>query len=217
MEFISKTVGPDYEISLIDTSKDKSKVIAIVNGHISGRKKGEGISALVAKSIEEKEYEHSDYIINRTTYTDKGKALRTSMYFIKDEDEELLGILKINFDDSRYKGVSEKLMSLCHPDNYYTDNEEALDRTENGKSFGLLKEERISSKHSLDRMIDTVLSQSVIPVDRLNQEEKINIVEQLDDMGAFLLKGAVQTVADRLDSSVPSIYRYLNIVKKSET
>lgn len=213
MEFISKTIGPDYEVTLIDTSGETSKVIAIVNGHISGRKVGQGISALVEKSIEDEEYKHSDYIINRTSYSKTGKALRTSMYFIKDDEDNLVGILKINFDDSRFSNISESVLSLCHPDSYFTDNEDLDDQTKDAGSFSIVKEEKASSTSPLERLIDSVLSQVVIPVDRLNQEEKLQIIQALDERGAFMFKGAVSEVADRLDSSIPSIYRYLNMVR----
>ena len=48
-----------------------------------------------------------------------------------------------------------------------------------------------------------------VDVDRLNQDEKMEIMEILDRKGVFLLKGSVSFVAKELHSSEASIYRYL--------
>ena len=46
-------------------------------------------------------------------------------------------------------------------------------------------------------------------VDRLTQEEKMEIMDILNRKGVFLLKGSVSHVAQALHSSEASIYRYL--------
>ena len=40
-------------------------------------------------------------------------------------------------------------------------------------------------------------------------EEKIRVVKYLQDKGTFKVKGAIALVADKLDVSEPTIYRYL--------
>ena len=55
MSFISKAIGPDFEISLIDTKDGKNRIIAMEYGNISGRHVGEEISPLLKKSIENKD------------------------------------------------------------------------------------------------------------------------------------------------------------------
>ena len=49
---------------------------------------------------------------------------------------------------------------------------------------------------------------------KLSQKEKVDIVSRLNDMGTFYMKGAVAAVADQIGSSIPTIYRYLNTLKK---
>ncbi len=49
-----------------------------------------------------------------------------------------------------------------------------------------------------------------ISSDRLTTDEKINIVEKMNERGAFLLKGAVKDAAEVLDCSQATIYRYLS-------
>ena len=48
-----------------------------------------------------------------------------------------------------------------------------------------------------------------VPVERLTQDEKMEIMATLNRKGVFLLKGSVSYVAKELHSSEASIYRYL--------
>ena len=58
-------------------------------------------------------------------------------------------------------------------------------------------------------IVSSVVSHYPVPVDRLTQNEKLEIMELLNRKGVFLLKGSVSYVAKELHSSEASIYRYL--------
>ena len=64
-------------------------------------------------------------------------------------------------------------------------------------------------------MLHSALESSGVPVDRLTQEEKMKVVEQLNNKGVFLLKGAVSEVARQMASSEATIYRYLSKLNKT--
>lgn len=216
MSFISKAIGPDFEISLIDTKDGKNRIIAMEYGNISGRHVGEEISPLLKKSIENKEYETTDYIANRTTYAKSGKPLRTSIFFIKDEDNNLEGIMCINFDDSRYEELGKKIMFLCHPD-YYTEHRitrqsDSSDINGDYKDVG----ESMTIEETIESIVDNELNEVLIPVERLTQDEKIQIVKNLDNKGVFMMKGSVGIFSKKLDVSQASVYRYINIARGEE-
>lgn len=216
MSFISKAIGPDFEISLIDTKDGKNRIIAMEYGNISGRHVGEEISPLLKKSIENKEYETTDYIANRTTYAKSGKPLRTSVFFIKDEDNNLEGIMCINFDDSRYEELGKKIMFLCHPD-YYTEHRitrqsDSSDINGDYKDVG----ESMTIEETIESIVDNELNEVLIPVERLTQDEKIQIVKHLDNKGVFMMKGSVGIFSKKLDVSQASVYRYINIARGEE-
>ena len=56
---------------------------------------------------------------------------------------------------------------------------------------------------------DDIWFQFMYEVDRLTQDEKMEIMDILNRKGVFLLKGSVSHVAQTLHSSEASIYRYL--------
>lgn len=59
-----------------------------------------------------------------------------------------------------------------------------------------------------------VCPQIELRIDTLSQKEKLEIVEGLDELGTFLVKGAIVYAAESLNVSVPTLYRYLNTIRK---
>ena len=55
VEFIGLTIGPDYELALYDLRNDDKSVIAIANGHITGRSVGAPLTDAALKAIQQKE------------------------------------------------------------------------------------------------------------------------------------------------------------------
>ena len=127
----------------------------------------------------------------------KGR-LRSSTMFIKD-GSELIGMLCINFDAAKYSRMAQELLSLCGA------------HQEPGPSVGV--ENFVSSLPDAVQAAITDVTGSALPPDRLTIDEKIRIVEDLQQAGIFYMKGAVSEVAAQLGSSEATIYRYLSKLK----
>lgn len=214
VRFLSEALGPDYEIVLQEVGPEHSGIIAIANGDISGRTVGSPLTGTALRFIMQRRYEREDYALNYTGKLENGKTLRSSTMFIKDEGE-LVGLLCINFDDSRYHELSEQLLKLIHPDDFvmshysYAQEEpsrRAMYSAENTERFqndveGLMQE-----------IYDEVCPKAAGK--DLSQDDRQRIVAQLYERGMFQLKGAVPFAMEKLQCSQASIYRYLNKVKK---
>ena len=69
----------------------------------------------------------------------------------------------------------------------------------------------------IDEMVDKYMKEalnemgipSYVLVERLKVDEKIRVVKYLQERGTFKVKGAIALVAEKLDVSEPTIYRYL--------
>lgn len=217
-EFLGYALGPDYEVALHDlTNKDKS-IIAIANNHISGREIGAPLTNMALSILRDRSYERSDYSLQYHGVSVNGKDLRSNTFFIK-QDGRLIGMLCINFDDSRYREVSERVLSLCHPDRFISsvlfpeqptlpDTPKAVPAPESFRnSADAVASDAISRE--LDHM-------GVVP-ERLTSEERLKVITSLEASGIFLLKGAVKSVAASLHCSQASVYRYLSQVKNGGT
>lgn len=67
---------------------------------------------------------------------------------------------------------------------------------------------------ALDRLIDTVEAELGSPLPALSREDKQRAVRLLDERGAFILRRAVEDVADAMGVSRITIYNYLNAIHR---
>ncbi|MGE4277618.1 MAG: transcriptional regulator [Lawsonibacter sp.] len=211
VEFLGRILGPDYEIALHDLSCKQPSIVAITNGHVSGRSIGAPLTNVAMQLIAEKAYLIQDWKLNYRGLAANGKVLRCSTLFLKDERGALIGLLCINFDDSRYRDLSEKVFSLCHPDEYAAKNI-AISATESVEQETFYN--NISA--ATEDAFLAVTSNANIPTDRLTQAEKLEIIQLLDKKGVFMLKGAIPMVANRLSCSQASVYRYLSKIHQEK-
>lgn len=67
---------------------------------------------------------------------------------------------------------------------------------------------------ALDRLIDGVESELGGPLPSLSREDKQKAVRLLDERGAFILRRAVEDVADAMGVSRITVYNYLNAIHR---
>lgn len=197
--FLGAALGRNVEVVLQDcreTSPDK-RIVAIANGHVSGRVIGGSLTDYALRCIHEGVWKGADSETNYTARTSEGKILRSSTYFIKDNGT-LIGMLCINVDTSAYQKLSADILRLIDLD--FAPAQEAQARENLNNSFRDISREAIAETfHSYD-----------VDLKKLEQNERIRYLETLQNKGAFLLKGAVPEAATLLNCSEASVYRYLS-------
>ncbi len=67
---------------------------------------------------------------------------------------------------------------------------------------------------ALDRLIDAVEAELGGPLPQLSREDKQKAVRLLDERGAFILRRAVEDVADAMGVSRITVYNYLNAIHR---
>ena len=208
VDFLGHVLGPDYEIALHELEDDSNRIIAIANGELTGRHIGSPLSNKMLEFVAGNLYETQNYVLNFESVSATGKTMCSNSMFIKGRHGELSGLLCINFDDSRYRAISDHILKLCHPDLFVTD---VLPQP--GSNDPVETPVRSGYPTSIAGATASIVSQVVanypVEVDRLTQDEKMEIMDILNRKGVFLLKGSVSHVAQTLHSSEASIYRYL--------
>ena len=220
MDLLEAHFGPDVEFVLHDLTLDyEHTIVDIRNGHITGREIGGTGDILGLEYIRNASEDNGTYY-NFIEYTKEGKTLRSSTMFIK-HNSKLVGMLCINFDDSRYLAASENVLRLCHPD-IFIDDHIAPQQAEPGDPFPRAVPATTESFHnSIDAVAGDAVGRELIRLgvtaDRLTPDERMQIIASLENGGIFLLKGAVKDVADALHCSQASVYRYLSQIKKDDS
>lgn len=194
--FLGVALGDHCEVALLDCRA--SCIVAIANGHISGRSVGAPTTDLAERIIEAETWRNVDFLANYSGLSENKKGLRSSTYFIK-RDGELLGMLCVNVDTSEYQLISELAMKLggIQPDR---DEHAAVQET---------------FKDSVSNLVHQVLHEiygEQLP-ETYSAEERRMILRLLHQRQIFQMKGAVSLVAEVLGCSEPTIYRGLRDCK----
>ncbi len=202
VEGLALTFGKNCEAVLHDIKNPQNSIIAITNGHVSGRTLGGPMSEYGLAVLKKADFEKS--IINYMKKTPDGRVLKSSLMYIKDENGEVIGFLCINYDISELLIANNILSSLVDisEDGLYDNSQE--------ESFGSSIYDVLSN--IVNKTLDTIGK----PVAFMSKEEKVNIVEILDNKGVFLVKGAVDYIAKVLCVSRYTIYNYLDEIRINE-
>jgi predicted transcriptional regulator YheO len=201
VEGIAKTFGDNCEVVLHDFSNYSSTIVSICNEHVTGRGRGAPITNLGLKILKEAQ-EGRDLILNYKNKITNGKLIKSSSILIRDEQNKVIGCLCINYDMTQLSLVESFLQG-------FTQISEVETVTREEETFP------ISVTELMDQMIEEGIKDIGKSIPLMSKEEKIRFVTILDHMGLFLIKGAVQEIAEQLDVSKYTIYNYIE--KKEES
>ena len=195
---IAAQFGPGCEIVVHDLSeKDlEHTIVAIENGHISGRSIGDGPSHIVLESLQNRDKELKDKLSYLTRSND-GKILKSSTIYIRDEKGEVIGILGINFDISLLSVVDQHIRLFID-----TERSDATPESITPSVSDLLND-----------LIEQALKKVGKPVSMMTKEDKMSAVKFLNDSGAFLITKSGPKVCSILNISKYTLYSYLDEIK----
>ena len=192
---IALQFGPNCEVVIHEIS-DKSaysSIVAIENGHVSGRKIGDGPSHVVLEQIGHDDDQVSDQLCYLTRTKD-GKTLKSSSVYIHDEHGKVAAILGINYDISSLLMVEDAVHELI----------DTKDKTQG-------EPEKIVNVNDL---LDELIAQSVAlvgkPVALMNKEDKMRAIGFLSQNGAFLVTKSGDKIAKYFGISKYTLYSYID-------
>lgn len=202
-DFLGEVLGSNTEIILHDLTNYEESIVHIINGHISDRKIGDPVTDLVLEFIASESKGNKQFISNYNSKTIEGRLLYSSTYFIRDDNNEIVGALCLNSDYHEVKKSLSFLTSLLP--NYVDDKILSINN---------IKENLNTNPQELTlNKIDAIINEFDVVPNRMTTEEKTNVIAALNDCGVFNIRGSVQEVATKLQMSEPSIYRYIKKIK----
>ena len=190
---IAAQFGSDCEVVVHDQSRHPDhSIVHIVNGHVSGRKVGDGASTVVLEQMESNDPEPKDHLCYLTKTPD-GKILKSSTVYIRNGKGRVSAILSINYDISRLlmvEGALRELVTTQEP----TQSEP----------------EKIVNVNDL---LEDLIQQSVAlvgkPVALMTKDDKINAIQFLNSTGAFLITKSGDKVSKYFGISKYTLYSYI--------
>lgn len=193
---IAQLFGNNCEVTVHDLAANyDSTIVAIENGHVTGRHVGDGSSEVVLQAIAGKGSNTEDQY-GYLARTKAGRMIKSSSVFIKDEDGIPIGLFGINFD------ITDLLMA-----------QRAIDAAVNVEKPG--EEEEISAittnvSDLLDKLIEEADDFVGKPIAMMNKDDKTKAVQYLNERGAFLIKKAGDKISKHYDISKYTLYNYMD-------
>ena len=178
-----------HEISERSTSHS---IVALENGHVSGRKLGDGPSQVVLEQLGKDEGCPEDHLCYLTRTPD-GKLLKSTSVYIPDEEGKVAAIFGVNLD------VSTLVMA---------------ERTLNALTSTVDKEETRLTNNVNDQLDDLIdQSDRLIgkPAALMTKEEKVRAIRFLNDHGALLITKSGDKIATHFGISKYTLYSYLDV------
>lgn len=209
VNFLGQAMGSNCEVVLHDLTNPENSIIAIANGHVSGRKLGGPTTDLVLKVMKEGLEGEKSFIANYNARIKNNGICRSSSFFIRDESNKIVGVLCVNLDISKFVEAKKLLDNLIS-----CETQPCLSVKSTADVIDVFEDLHSSIEDVLTAIIDNVLNKYEVTPDRLSLDEKIDVVRRLNENGLFLLKGGLNELAKRMQVSEPTIYRYLNKLKE---
>ena len=198
LEQIAKAIaaqfGSNCEVVVHDLSRHPDhSIVEIVNGHVTGRKVGDGASNVVLERMEHQNQEAQDHL-SYLTRTPDGKVLKSSTIYIQNSRGKVTAILAINFDISALMmaaGAVRDFISVQEPQP--------------------AEPEKIVN---INDVLEELIQQSVAlvgkPAALMNKEDKMRAIGFLSQSGAFLVTKSGDKIAKYFGISKYTLYSYID-------
>lgn len=191
--------GSSCEIAIHDLkTKDLEKsIVYIENGHISNRQIGDGPSGIVLETLQSDPSTVHDKL-SYLTKTEDGRILKSSTFYIRDDDGSISYIFSLNYDITAFTAASTAIQSLIATKDKLPD---------------LTGDSPRQITHNVNELLDLLIEQAVAkvgkPVAMMNKDDKVAVVQYLDHAGAFLITKSGDKVSSYLGISKFTLYSYM--------
>lgn len=185
---IAEMFGSNCETVINDLTDPLHPVLAIYNGHVSGRSVG---STQDVTGVEQDLHLDTD-VVNLLAVTPSGQQTKSSTFSIKGEDYHYG--FGINYDFTPLAYVNRVLLDLMHTE---VDFHSALYKPRDT---------------GIGELFDAAVLRVGKPAREMNKADRIRVIEHLKEMDAFSYRRAVPYVATHLGVSRYTIYKYLDEV-----
>lgn len=195
---IARQFGSNCEVVVHDLYPEdpEHSIVALENGHVTGRRLGDGPSHVVWEALKADPRTLEDRLAYLTR-TEDGKILKSSTIFIRDESDKVIGVFGINYDITLMKAMEDQLRLFTS--------------TDTGA------EEPQTIIHNVNDLLEELIKQSVKlvgkPAALMNKEDKVKAIRFLNDSGAFLITKSGQRVCNFFGISKYTLYSYIDEAK----
>ena len=190
---VGEMFAPDLEAIVHDLRQPDSSIIAITNGHVTGRKVGDATSDLGRRRLRG---EVPDRIVNYQNESPLGEPMRSSTLAIRGREGQLLGSISFNFRLTAFQDFAKFMATFV--------TGQAYDFLESKEQFFFK-----TPKEEIREVYRQFLVQKGLQGRSLSKDQKRDVVQHFYEQGHFNKRGIVTEIADMLKLTRATVDRYL--------
>lgn len=198
---IADTFGDHCEVILHDFSIPQNSVVYTRNNVVTNRQVGQSFTEYFVKEVLLSRKFRDDVSANYIMKGAQGQTIKSSTVLIRDDGGKVIGSLCVNLDITYMKDLMDQFISMMGI-------EEPTEKTE----------EEVAVLPNIQEMVDDIIEHTIGDqnMEELSRDQKIDLVRFMDDKGLFLIKGAADKVAERMNISKVTVYSYLDEIRKNK-
>ena len=200
MRAIATAAGPSVEVVLHNLDGADvdlgHTIMAIENGHVTGRSVGGPSTSLALDVMKDRQKNHD--VFGYRAVTADGRELRCSSVYFHNAAGDIIASFCLNVDLTPIQQARNMLQALLP---LPTADEE---REQPNEHFG---SDMVSV---MDQMIAAAIAEIGRPVAQMSRDDKIAVLEKLDQRGVTQMRKSIETIAKRLQISRVTAYAYLD-------
>jgi predicted transcriptional regulator YheO len=187
---IERLFAPHCEVVVHDFS-DLEHSIVHVAGSLSGRTVGGAATDLLLRQLRGGATDED--LHGYHTQLPNGRNLKSSTMFLRDAHGAAYGAFCVNFDISAFVGAQKMLAAL-------------IDTRGAGEVSEALTDD-------INQTIGSIITETIGSMGKagpfLSRDDKVALIERLDQRGVFQVKKAIPILAEQLGCSKATLYNYL--------
>lgn len=198
---IADTFGDHCEVILHDFSIPQNSVVYTRNNVVTNRQVGQSFTEYFVKEVLLSRKFRDDVSANYIMKGTQGQTIKSSTVLIRDDGGKVIGSLCVNLDITYMKDLMDQFISMMGI-------EEPTEETE----------EEVAVLPNIQEIVDDIIEHTIGDqnMEELSRDQKIDLVRFMDDKGLFLIKGAADKVAERMNISKVTVYSYLDEIRKNK-
>lgn len=198
MRALATAAGPSVEVVLHNLDGADvdlgHTIMAIENGHVTGRAMGGPSTNLALDVMKDRQKDHDAF--GYRGLTSDGRELRCSSVYFHNAAGDIIASLCINVDLSPLQHARDMLEALLPVASAAGESPQ--------EHFGT---DMVSV---MDQMIAEAIGEIGRPVAQMTRDDKIAVLENLDQRGVTQMRKSIETIAQRLHISRVTAYSYLD-------
>lgn len=189
---VAATFGPYCEVVLHDLTRPDHSIVAIGNGHVTGRQPGDALPDADLYKLAAQN-PNQDMIVGYRSHTADGRPLRCTTVFFRDDEGQPYAALGINYDLSLVRSLHEQTSFLLDDSRLQKDGPIA-----SGAVRNLVRD-----------LMEEAIRGTGKAASQLDRDDRIQVARHLEERGAFVIRGSVSTAARTLGVSRMAMYTYI--------